>query len=161
MFATERGGPFTSDAVNRLIKRIGERAGLPFQIIATCYVTAAAMPWPMRGTIRGLFRIGLAIAAFSTRCAILSLLRPGSRTFGGTNGPFRPGPKKRKFLNDISRGRGCACVLGGRSPSQSVSTTFCASRREASEQLGSRDLDHEHHYRPIEAVTWSTPGNSE
>src|ERR1700720_2843677 len=30
--ATERGGPFTSDAVNRLIKRIGERAGLPFPI---------------------------------------------------------------------------------------------------------------------------------
>ena len=27
VFATERGGPFTSDAVNRLIKRIGERAG--------------------------------------------------------------------------------------------------------------------------------------
>jgi hypothetical protein len=26
VFATERGGPFTPDAVNRLIKRIGERA---------------------------------------------------------------------------------------------------------------------------------------
>jgi len=32
VFATERGGPFTPDAVNRLIKRIGERAGLPFQV---------------------------------------------------------------------------------------------------------------------------------
>ena len=32
VFSTERGGPFTSDAVNRLIKRIGERAGLPFPI---------------------------------------------------------------------------------------------------------------------------------
>src|ERR1700735_5481903 len=30
VFATERGGPFTTDAVNRLIKRIGERAGMPF-----------------------------------------------------------------------------------------------------------------------------------
>ena len=30
VFATERGGPFTTDAVNRLIKRIGERAGLGF-----------------------------------------------------------------------------------------------------------------------------------
>ena len=29
VFATERGGPFTPDAVNRLIKRIGERAGFP------------------------------------------------------------------------------------------------------------------------------------
>jgi integrase len=34
VFATERGGPFTSDAVNRLIKRIGERAGFPYQIHA-------------------------------------------------------------------------------------------------------------------------------
>ncbi len=29
VFATERGGPFTPDAVNRLVKRIGERAGFP------------------------------------------------------------------------------------------------------------------------------------
>ena len=34
VFATERGGPFTSDAVNRLIKRIGERAGFPFHVHA-------------------------------------------------------------------------------------------------------------------------------
>lgn len=32
VFATERGGPFTPDAVNRLIKRIGERAGFPFLV---------------------------------------------------------------------------------------------------------------------------------
>jgi type 1 fimbriae regulatory protein FimB/type 1 fimbriae regulatory protein FimE len=32
VFATERGGPFTPDAANRLIKRIGERAGFPFQV---------------------------------------------------------------------------------------------------------------------------------
>src|SRR5262249_9658905 len=31
-FETERGTPFTTDAVNRLIKRIGERAGFPFKI---------------------------------------------------------------------------------------------------------------------------------
>ena len=30
VFETERGGPFTPDAVNRLIKRIGERAGFAF-----------------------------------------------------------------------------------------------------------------------------------
>jgi integrase len=34
VFATERGGPFTADAVNRLIKRIGERAGLALPIHA-------------------------------------------------------------------------------------------------------------------------------
>lgn len=34
VFATERGGPFTPDAVNRLIKRIGARAGFPFPVHA-------------------------------------------------------------------------------------------------------------------------------
>lgn len=34
VFATERGGPFTPDAVNRLIKRIGERASFAFPIHA-------------------------------------------------------------------------------------------------------------------------------
>jgi len=34
VFATERLGPFTPDGVNRLIKRIGERAKLPFQVHA-------------------------------------------------------------------------------------------------------------------------------
>jgi integrase len=32
VFTTERGGPFTPDAANRLIKRIGERAGFPFTV---------------------------------------------------------------------------------------------------------------------------------
>jgi integrase len=34
VFPTERGGPFTPDAVNRLIKRIGERGGFPFKVHA-------------------------------------------------------------------------------------------------------------------------------
>jgi integrase len=34
VFETERGGPFTADAINRLIKRIGERAGIPFPVHA-------------------------------------------------------------------------------------------------------------------------------
>ena len=32
VFATERGGPFTADAVNRLVKSIGARAGLAFPV---------------------------------------------------------------------------------------------------------------------------------
>jgi integrase len=32
VFATERGGPFTPDAINRHIKRLGERAGFDFQV---------------------------------------------------------------------------------------------------------------------------------
>jgi hypothetical protein len=54
VFATERGGPFTPDAVNRLIKRIGERVGFAFpRFTATCYGTPAATPWRMRAMIRG------------------------------------------------------------------------------------------------------------
>jgi type 1 fimbriae regulatory protein FimB/type 1 fimbriae regulatory protein FimE len=34
VFATERGGPFTADAVNRLVKSIGARAKLPFPVHA-------------------------------------------------------------------------------------------------------------------------------
>ena len=34
VFTTERGGPFTPDAVNRLIKRIAERADFDFQVHA-------------------------------------------------------------------------------------------------------------------------------
>jgi integrase len=34
VFSTERGGPFTTDAVNRLIKGIGKRAKLPFSVHA-------------------------------------------------------------------------------------------------------------------------------
>ena len=34
VFETERGGPFTPDAVNRLVKTIGERAKLPFRVHA-------------------------------------------------------------------------------------------------------------------------------
>jgi len=32
VFTTERGGPFTPDAINRLVKRLSERAGFPFQV---------------------------------------------------------------------------------------------------------------------------------
>jgi type 1 fimbriae regulatory protein FimB/type 1 fimbriae regulatory protein FimE len=32
VFETERGTPFTTDAVNRLVKRIGERAAFPFKV---------------------------------------------------------------------------------------------------------------------------------
>ena len=32
VFETERGTPFTTDAINRLIKRIGERTGFPFKV---------------------------------------------------------------------------------------------------------------------------------
>src|SRR6516225_4128946 len=32
VFTTERGTPFTPDAINRLVKIIGQRAGIPFPV---------------------------------------------------------------------------------------------------------------------------------
>jgi integrase len=43
VFATERGGPFTPDAINRLIKRIGERAGA--HMLRHAYGFALANKW--------------------------------------------------------------------------------------------------------------------
>jgi len=73
VFETERGGPFTPDAVNRLIKRIGKRASFGFPWCTfICCATPAGTHWRMRGTIRALFRIGLGIGQFSIPCAIPS-----------------------------------------------------------------------------------------
>ena len=41
VFATERAGPFTSDAVNRHIKRLGERAG--FRFLVHCHMLQACL----------------------------------------------------------------------------------------------------------------------
>ena len=32
VFTTERGTPFTTDAINRLVKLLGQKAGLPFPV---------------------------------------------------------------------------------------------------------------------------------
>ena len=60
VFATERGTPFTTDAINRQIKRIGERAVFqPSLCMFTCCGTPAATRWRMRRTIRATSRTGL------------------------------------------------------------------------------------------------------
>ena len=45
VFATERGGTFTADAVNWLIKCIGAR---PLRFTPACCGRASATPWPTR-----------------------------------------------------------------------------------------------------------------
>jgi hypothetical protein len=62
-----RGGPFTPDAVNRLIKRIGERARFSF-LVSTfiCCATPAATRWRTQATIRAPFRIGSVTSQSST-----------------------------------------------------------------------------------------------
>jgi hypothetical protein len=56
---------FSTDAVNRLIKRIGERAGFPFKVHVHM-LTPAATHWPMRGMTRGQFKTGSDIARSNT-----------------------------------------------------------------------------------------------
>jgi site-specific recombinase XerD len=58
VFATERSGPFTPDAINRLIKRIGARARFAFLVHAHM--------------LRGAFRTGSVIGRSNTRCATRS-----------------------------------------------------------------------------------------
>ena len=57
------------------------------RLTPTCCVTPAALRWPMRGMIRGLFRIGLGIGLFSTPSSTPNLPQPASRTFGGSRSP--------------------------------------------------------------------------
>src|SRR6516162_385138 len=70
VFVTERGGPFTTDAVNRLVKRLGN--GNKLSASSTCYGIPVATPWPMQGTIRVGFRTTSGIRRSSTPCAIPS-----------------------------------------------------------------------------------------
>jgi type 1 fimbriae regulatory protein FimB/type 1 fimbriae regulatory protein FimE len=83
VFTSERGAPFTRAGFARLVERAGEAAGLGFPApIHTCSGTLAASPWPMPGTIRGPCRPISATAISSTRSAIPSWRRIGSRTSG-------------------------------------------------------------------------------
>jgi hypothetical protein len=69
VFATERDGPFTADAVNRLIKRIGARAGFAFPVHAHMLRHGCGSRWPTRAMIRALFRIGSGIGR-SSNCPL-------------------------------------------------------------------------------------------
>src|SRR5271156_6036177 len=51
MFVSERGGPFTTDSFNWLVKRAGRKAKLPFQALPV------AMRWQMPVTIPARYRI--------------------------------------------------------------------------------------------------------
>jgi type 1 fimbriae regulatory protein FimE len=85
VFATERGGPFTADAVNRLIKRIGERARMPFQVHAHVLRYGCGYALANAGhETRGPFKIGWRTARFSIPCVTPSCRRRGSKTSGAT-----------------------------------------------------------------------------
>jgi len=63
VFCSERGTPFTADALNRKVKRIGEKAKLGFQV---------RMLRHSCGTTPGPYRTGLGTGPFSIQCATLN-----------------------------------------------------------------------------------------
>jgi hypothetical protein len=69
LFTTERRTPFTTDAINRLIKNTGNRAELPLPVHFTCFATLAATSWPTTGSIPGRSKIGSATCRSRTPCA--------------------------------------------------------------------------------------------
>jgi hypothetical protein len=70
VFETERGTPFTSDALNRLVRRIDERAGSPMQGHQHMRRHACGYALADADTTRGQFRTGSARVLFSTPLAI-------------------------------------------------------------------------------------------
>jgi integrase len=83
VFLNERGTPFSPDGFNWLVKRAGQKAGLPFQVHAPCCATAQDTSSPGTATIQELFRTTSDTSKSSTPCVTPSLRRPGSRTSGG------------------------------------------------------------------------------
>jgi type 1 fimbriae regulatory protein FimB/type 1 fimbriae regulatory protein FimE len=81
VFATERGGPFTPDAVNRLTKRASAPVS-PSRFTRTCSGTAAASLSPIRATIRAPSRIGSAIVRSNILSGTPSFHRLDSRISG-------------------------------------------------------------------------------
>jgi hypothetical protein len=86
VFGTERGGPFTPDAVNRLIKRIGERAGFDFLVHVHMLRHACGYALANAGHDTRALQDWLGISRSSIPCAIPSWHRPGSRISGADPG---------------------------------------------------------------------------
>ena len=82
VFATERGGPFTTDAVNRLIKRIGERAGFAFPVHAHMLRHGCGYALANKGHDTRAIQDWLGHDQSSTLSATLSCRRRGLRISG-------------------------------------------------------------------------------
>jgi integrase len=89
VFMTERGGPMTPKAFHALFGRIGSGPRCRFRSIRTCCAMAAAMRLPMPAMISGRCRPISATRTSSTRSAIPSLRRTGSRTAGANQAEKR------------------------------------------------------------------------
>jgi type 1 fimbriae regulatory protein FimB/type 1 fimbriae regulatory protein FimE len=83
VFVNERGTPFSPDGFNWLVKRAGQKAGLPFfRLMHTCCGIVRDTSSPAMATIRAPFRITSGIEISATRFDIRNCRRHGSRTFG-------------------------------------------------------------------------------
>jgi len=91
VFVNERGAPFSPDGFNWMVKRAGQKAGLPFQVHA--HMLRHSVGYKLAGdvTTRGPFRTILATRISDTQCATPSYRRNASRIFGGISacGPYR------------------------------------------------------------------------
>jgi integrase len=70
VFTSERGTPFTTDAINRLVKIIGQRAGLSLPVTSTCCGIRAVTSWPMTASTPARSRTGSATFRSRTPRAI-------------------------------------------------------------------------------------------
>jgi integrase len=88
VFTSERGSPFTTAGFARLVERAGAAAELGFKALTPiCCGTPVDSPWPIRGTIHAPCRPTWGTRISSTRCAIPSCHRIGSRISGGERMP--------------------------------------------------------------------------
>jgi Phage integrase family len=84
VFLSERGSPFTTAGLARMIERAAAAAGLSSRRTTTCSGTPAVTPSPTRGTTRGRSRAGWVIGRSPAPPSIRRWRRAGSRTSGGT-----------------------------------------------------------------------------
>ena len=86
LFVSERGGPFTTDSFNWVVKRAGQKVSpCRSKCMPTCYATPPAISWQAMVTIRVRSRTTSATRTSSTPCATLNCRRPSSKISGATN----------------------------------------------------------------------------
>ena len=84
VFTSERGGPFTTDSFNWMVKRAGQRASCRSSATPTCSDIRQPTSSLATVTIRGQSRTTWVTAIFGTPCAIRSFRPSGSAIFGAT-----------------------------------------------------------------------------
>ena len=112
VFMTERGGPMTPKAFHALFGRIGGRAKMPFAVHPHMLRHGCGYALANAGHDTRALRLGSATRTSSTRFAIPSLHRTGSRTSGANQAEKRDVEKGWELLT--ARGGGVAWPSFGR-----------------------------------------------